>query len=55
MGSLQPDMVLEQPRVLHLDLKAARRRLCSSGNQVEGLCHIGQTGAAIQGPKALPP
>jgi hypothetical protein len=25
-GSIQADMVLEEPRVLHLDLKAARRR-----------------------------
>ena len=26
-GSIQTDMKLEEPRVLHLDLKAARRRL----------------------------
>jgi hypothetical protein len=26
-GSMQADMVLEEPRVVHLDLKTARRRL----------------------------
>jgi hypothetical protein len=26
-GSVQADVVLEEPKVLHLDLKAARRRL----------------------------
>jgi hypothetical protein len=26
-GSMQADLVLEKPRVLHLDLKAARRRV----------------------------
>jgi hypothetical protein len=30
LGSKQADMVLEEPKVLHLDLPAARRRLCST-------------------------
>ena len=38
-GSVQADMVLEEPRVLHFDLKAARRRLSSAGNQEEGLSY----------------
>ena len=37
-GSMQADMVLEkEPRVLHLDPKAARRRLSSAGSQEEAL------------------
>jgi hypothetical protein len=36
-------MVLEELRVLHLDWKAARRRLSSAGNQREGLDHTGPT------------
>jgi len=36
-GSLQADMVLEEPRVLHHDLKAARRRPSSAGRQKESL------------------
>jgi hypothetical protein len=32
-GSIQVDMVLEEQRVLHLDLKAARRRLSSTGSK----------------------
>jgi hypothetical protein len=31
------DMVLEEPRVLHLDPKASRRRLSSTDSQDEGL------------------
>jgi hypothetical protein len=34
---MQADVVLELPRVLYLDLKSARRRLSSPGNQKEGL------------------
>jgi hypothetical protein len=34
---VQADVVLEEVRDLHLDLKAARRRLPSTGNQEEGL------------------
>jgi hypothetical protein len=34
---MQADMVLEEVRVLHLDPKASRRRLSSTGNQEEGL------------------
>ena len=34
-GSIQADMVLDEPRVLHLDLKTARRRLPSVGSQEE--------------------
>jgi hypothetical protein len=33
--SIQTDMVLEEPRVLHLDWKAARRRQTSAGIQEE--------------------
>lgn len=29
-GTVQADLVLEEPRVLHLELKAARRRLSST-------------------------
>ena len=36
-GSLQADLVLEEPRVLHLDAKATRRRLSSAGSQEEAL------------------
>jgi hypothetical protein len=32
-GSVQADMVPEEPRVLLLDPKAARRRLSSTGSQ----------------------
>jgi hypothetical protein len=38
---MQAELVLEEPRVLHLDLKAARRRLSSAGSQEKGLCHTG--------------
>lgn len=31
-GIVQADLVLEEPRVLHLDLKADRRRLASAGS-----------------------
>ena len=40
---MQADMVLEELRVPHLDLKAARRRLSSEGNQREGLDNTGPT------------
>jgi hypothetical protein len=36
-GSVQADMVLEEPRVLYRDLKTTRRRLDSAGSQGEGL------------------
>ena len=36
-GSIQADMVLEEPRVLHLHLKAARRRLSSEDRQEEAM------------------
>ena len=42
-GSMQADMVLDQLGVLHLDPKAARRRLSSAGNQEEGLVYTDQT------------
>jgi hypothetical protein len=41
-GIMEADLVLEEPRVLHLDLKAARRRLTSAGSQEETLDHTGQ-------------
>jgi hypothetical protein len=41
-GNVQADMVLEELRVLHLDPKAARRRLCSAG------CRFGGWGGAVQ-------
>jgi hypothetical protein len=34
---VQADVVLEEPRVLHLDPKAARKRLTSAGSQQEAL------------------
>jgi hypothetical protein len=34
-------MELEEPRVLQLDPKAARRRLSSTSSQEEGLSHTG--------------
>jgi hypothetical protein len=34
---MQADLVLEEPRVLHLDLKAARIILSSAGRQEEAL------------------
>ena len=36
-------MVLEEPRVLHIDLKATKRRLSSTGGQEEALIHTGQS------------
>ena len=42
-GSVQADMVLEEPRVLHLDPKAARRALSSTGSLEKSLDHTGQT------------
>jgi hypothetical protein len=30
-GSVQADIVLEEPRILHLDPKATRKRLCHTG------------------------
>jgi hypothetical protein len=41
VGSMA-DMVSEGPRILHLDLKAARRRLSSAGSKEEA-DSIGQT------------
>ena len=38
-GIMQADMVLEESRVIYLDLKAARRSLSSAGNQEEGLSY----------------
>jgi hypothetical protein len=40
---VQADMVLEELMVLHLDPKAAKRRLSSAGSQEEGLDHTGNT------------
>ena len=40
-GITKADMVLEEPRVLHLDPKAARRELSSAGSQEEGLDYSG--------------
>jgi hypothetical protein len=40
---MQTDMVLEEPRVLHLDPKAASRIVSPAGSQEEGLDHTGQT------------
>jgi hypothetical protein len=50
---MQADMVLEEPRLLHLDLKAARKRLSSKrqpgrnclpkGSQEEALFITGQS------------
>jgi hypothetical protein len=38
---MKADIVLEtELRVLHLDLKASRRRLTSAGSQKEGLPHL---------------
>ena len=37
-GSIQTDKLLEKPRLLQLDLKAARRTLSSTGSQ-ERLLH----------------
>jgi hypothetical protein len=39
-GSIQAGMVLEKPGVLHLDPKAARKKLSSTGSQEEGIFHI---------------
>jgi hypothetical protein len=39
---MQADMVLEELRVLHLDPKAARRRLSSAGSKEVALDHTGQ-------------
>jgi hypothetical protein len=40
-GVVQADMVLEELIVLHLDPKAARRRLSLIGSQEEPLFHTG--------------
>ena len=40
-GNMQADMVLEELKVLHCDLKATRRRLTSAGCQEEAGLHIG--------------
>jgi hypothetical protein len=40
---LQVYLGLEEPRVLHLDPEAARRRLSSAGSQEEALFCIGQS------------
>jgi hypothetical protein len=37
--SVQADKMLEEPRILHLDPKAARRRLTSAGSQEETIIH----------------
>jgi hypothetical protein len=52
-GSVQADMVLEELRVLHLDLKLVRRRLLSSsqGLKAHKLLPIGHTHSN----KATPP
>jgi hypothetical protein len=43
-GRMQTDIVLEKElRGLHLDLKAAKKRLASTGSQQEGLFCIGQS------------
>jgi hypothetical protein len=39
---VQADVVLEEPRVLHLDLKATRERLSYSGSLKEALFYTGQ-------------
>ena len=36
-GRVQADMVLEEPRVLHLDLKEVKWRLSSAGSQEKAL------------------
>jgi hypothetical protein len=41
--SMQADMVLEEPRILHLDLKTARGRLSFCRQPGEGLDHTDQT------------
>jgi hypothetical protein len=40
---MQADSVLEEPRVLHLDPKAARRSLSPAGSQREALFHTGRS------------
>jgi hypothetical protein len=40
---MQADMVLEKFRVLHLELKANRRRLASGGSQEEALSTLDGT------------
>ena len=37
------DLVLGEPRILHLDLKVARGRLPFLGNKEESVFHIGQS------------
>jgi hypothetical protein len=39
---MQADMVLEEPRVLHIDLKAAEGDCVPQGSQEETLFHTGQ-------------
>jgi hypothetical protein len=41
LSSWQVDMVLEEPKVLHLDAKTSRRRLSSAGSQDEALFSLG--------------
>jgi hypothetical protein len=48
---MQADKVLEELRVLHLDPKAARRRLSSAGGQEKVLFQTGQS-LSIGGIKA---
>jgi hypothetical protein len=52
-GSMQADMVLKEPSVLHPDVKSARRRLSSSGSLEEGLFHTGWNLSI--GPQCPPP
>ena len=40
LGSMQADLVLEEPRVLHVDPKAARRRLCITVARCEHIYDI---------------
>jgi len=41
LGSVQADLVLKEPRVLHLDPKAGRKRCSSAGSQEVGLIPSG--------------
>jgi hypothetical protein len=50
-GSIQADMVLEEPRVLHLEPKAGRGRLTSAGIQEEALFCTGW-GLSIGSPQS---
>jgi hypothetical protein len=50
---MQADMVLERPRVIHLDPKTAKRRLHLAASQEEGLFCI-EWGLNI-GPQRLSP